>query len=629
MRLLTCKKIFSKRGVIIIKKLSIKDIYVGKPDAKDEIGFDGIEAFVKSFVIPDTFSIDGLLHGNNCFITGYKGTGKTALLFYLEYLLKSETPYACSSFIFFKDEFTETRKQELEGFSKRIMSCITIENGTMITNTDFEYIWRWLFFKRIVADNEEYNNGLYVNDTAWNRFTSTVSKIKAPTDKKKSIIPPKIKIVLPIKDAASQTEITPEIEVDFQKNNDNSNYTKFSTLIDEAEKEFSQLTRTDIPYYIFVDELEAYFGNENVFIRDLYLIRDLLFTIKRFNNYFVVNKTKTKVICSVRAEIINAISRFVVTKELNKITGGFEVPLIWNYSNTSSYTHPIIQILLKRIFISENKEVLDYKDIYTRWLPEKIHDIEPANYILNNGWNKPRDIVRMISSVQSSIKAYETSFNQAVFDAIKKKYSLDSLLEIKEEMRALYTAEEIETIINCFTGFKTKFSVQQLRVRISDYYFGSILEKKFNQVLQDLYRLGFLGNYLPASQTYRWQHKGDEGIILSDEWRLMVHYALQGALSIGRKQDIGLLRKETLEKGDMVIAVVSRVIPSFALVEINHYGKKYSGSIHVGKLNKGYIKDIFNVVSEGDEFRAMVLDYNEKYKCWNLSLEYEPPIDEE
>ncbi|WP_019228241.1 hypothetical protein [Sedimentibacter sp. B4] len=235
----------------------------------------------------------------------------------------------------------------------------------------------------------------------------------------------------------------------------------------------------------------------------------------------------------------------------------------------------------------------------------------------------------MISSVQSSIKAYETSFNQAVFDAIKKKYSLDSLLEIKEEMRALYTAEEIETIINCFTGFKTKFSVQQLRVRISDYYSGSILEKKFNQVLQDLYRLGFLGNYLPASQTYRWQHKGDEGIILSDEWRLMVHYALQGALSIGRKQDIGLLRKETLEKGDMVIAVVSRVIPSFALVEINHYGKKYSGSIHVGKLNKGYIKDIFNVVSEGDEFRAMVLDYNEKYKCWNLSLKYESPIDEE
>jgi len=493
--------------VLVIDKPTIKDIYVGKPDAKDEIGFDGMEDFVKSLVIPDTFNIDGLLNRNHCFITGYKGTGKTALLFYIEYLIKTEMPYACSSFIFFKDEFTEVKKQELEGFSKRIMSSITFENNTMLANTDFEYIWRWLFFKRIVADNEEYNNGLFVDDAPWKNFTSTIDKIKAPSDKKKSIIPSKIKLALPYKDSATQAEIVPEIEVDFQKGKDNPNYTKFISLVDRAEREFAQLTRTDTPYYIFVDELEAYFGDEDVFKRDLYFIRDLLFTVKRLNNYFVVNESKTKIICSVRAEIINAISRFIVTKELNKVTSGFEVPLIWNYSNTSSYMHPIIQILLKRIFIGEKREELNYKDIYNRWLPEKIHDIEPANYILNNSWNKPRDIVRLISSAQSSIKINETSFNQAVFGAIRKKYSNDSLTEIREEMRALYATEDVDTIINCFTGFKTTFSVQQLRARISDYYFGSILETKFNQVLQDLYRLGFLGNYLPASQTYRWQHR--------------------------------------------------------------------------------------------------------------------------
>lgn len=35
------------------------------------------------------------------------------------------------------------------------------------------------------------------------------------------------------------------------------------------------------------------------------------------------------------------------------------------------------------------------------------------------------------------------------------------------------------------------------------------------------------------------------------------------------------------------------------------------------------------MVSEGDEFRAMVLEYNNKFKCWNLNLEYELPIDED
>ena len=106
---------------------TINDIYTGRPDAKDEIKFDGIEDFVNSIVIPDTFNINNLLNKNHCFITGYKGTGKTALLFYLEFLLKEKTPYACTSFMFFKDEFTETRKQELEGYSRRILSSVIFE----------------------------------------------------------------------------------------------------------------------------------------------------------------------------------------------------------------------------------------------------------------------------------------------------------------------------------------------------------------------------------------------------------------------------------------------------------------------------------------------------------------------
>lgn len=56
-------------------------------------------------------------------------------------------------------------------------------------------------------------------------------------------------------------------------------------------------------------------------------------------------------ICSVRSEILTAIQRFIVTKEINKVTSGFSVPLNWNYTNNNSYAHPIIQILLKRIAV--------------------------------------------------------------------------------------------------------------------------------------------------------------------------------------------------------------------------------------------------------------------------------------
>ena len=109
--------------------------------------------------------------------------------------------------------------------------------------------------------------------------------------------------------------MSPEVEVDLG-NNKGAPYQSFMLLIDEAEAALAKVNRTDIPYYIFIDELEAYYGNRQIFERDLALIRDLIFTVKRFNTIFAKSHAgKTKIICSVRSEIINAISRFIVTKE--------------------------------------------------------------------------------------------------------------------------------------------------------------------------------------------------------------------------------------------------------------------------------------------------------------------------
>lgn len=100
-----------------MSEIKIRDLYTGKPDAKDEINFEGLEEFIKTFVVADHFQLDSLLYGNNCFITGFKGTGKTALLFYLDNKLKDEDPITCTSFIFFKEEFTDAKRDELQAIS--------------------------------------------------------------------------------------------------------------------------------------------------------------------------------------------------------------------------------------------------------------------------------------------------------------------------------------------------------------------------------------------------------------------------------------------------------------------------------------------------------------------------------
>lgn len=601
-------------------KTTIKDLYAGRPDAKDEINYDGLEEFIKTFVVPSNFDIERLVDKNDCFITGYKGTGKTALLFYLDDYIRNKDSSACSSFIFFKEEFTDAKKTELEYMSHRILSSISINDTTMVSISDFEYIWRWLFFKRIISDNDDFNGGLFVDDKNWNNFCKLMSRIKSPSNIRKTIIPPKIKLSMPCKDPMSQVEINPEIEVDFQNNKSDTAYNQFIATIDEAEQMFANVERTDVPYYIFVDELEAYYGSLDIFKRDLCLIRDLIFTVKRINGLFKGISDNTKIICSVRTEIIKSISRFIVTKEMNKVISGFEVPLIWDYNNTTSFYHPIMQILLKRIAICEtNIDKMDLKEIYNKWFPEQIHMIEPSNYILNNSWFKPRDIVRLITSAQNSIESNSECFSQAVFNACQKKYSLDSLAEICEEMRALYTSEDIDVIISCFTGFRTIFSISQLKERIDSLYSNTILSKKFSEVIEDLYRLGFLGNYLPASQTYRWQHKGDDHVILSDEWRLMIHHALQSALSVGRKQDFGLNYNTPPQIGDVVEVTVYNISDSFAFVNFNKGKKKYNGVIHISQFSDSFIKKITDYVDYNDVFLATIIAYDSNHQNWQLS----------
>lgn len=606
-----------------MKDIKIRDLYAGKPDAKDELYFDGVDSFIKTFVLADHFNIDALISGNHCFITGFKGTGKTALLFYLDDKLRMEDAATCSSFIFFKEDFTDVRRNELQEFSRRVQSSVTVEPGALTETTEFEYIWRWIMFKQIVNDNELYSRNLFVDDDHWLAFESTVAQIKDPRDSRKVIIPNKIRLAVPFKDPATMTEVTPELEVDFQSPR-SKQFREFVSLVDKAEKEFLLLTRADIPYYVFVDELEAYYGNPQIFNRDLYMIRDLVFTVKRFNAIFArAQMQKTKIVCSVRSEILTAISRFIVTKEINKIISGFSIPLDWNYSNNNSYAHPIIQILLKRIAVCSDAEDVPSLDLYRRWFPENIHGMEPASYILNNSWCKPRDMVRLIATAQNSLHNNDIAFKESVFNSITKAYSLESLQEIKEELRALYTSDEIDCIIACFTGYRTAFSVTDLQKRIEQLFKGTVLEVKFVQVLNDLYRLGFLGNFLPASKTYHWQHRGDPMLIMSDEWRLYVHYALHSALSIGNKNDSALNRGREPQIGDTTQATVNDVIKSFALVEFKLYGVTYNGSIHIaefGKAGYGYIKWLPSVIHDGDKFDVILDRYDEKYSRWTLRL---------
>ena len=596
--------------------IQIKDIYAGKPDAKDEIASEGYQPFLDSYIRPIQLDLNALVDGTFYFISGFKGTGKTALLYYLEDYVKERDKFSCVSYIFFKEDYSNNNKQEMEALSKRLVSSISITNDVALDGNDFEYIWRWLFYQRIWEDNIDYNYGLFEEDEAWTKFDKIIKQINSISRKRRWGIPRKLNFELPIHLPA--VSIAPKAEVDFtQPNLDQSEpYRKLVEYIIALDEIFLKLVRTDIPYYLFVDELEAYCGDKQVFERDLRLIRDLIFTVKKLNIAMSEHNSKTKIICSIRKEIINSIYRYVVTKELNKVTSGFEIPLVWNYTNTNSFEHPIMKILTKRIMLSERlkgNEVSE-RDIILNWFPEKIDGADPAYYILNYGWNKPRDIVRLILIAKSCLCSESSAFNQSTFDMLKKGYSKESLIEIREEMRALYSETDIDSIINCLTGFRVIFTKENLEERIKRFYPNSIWATKMDEILIDLYRLGVIGNYSPLSKSHRWQHKGDDQLILSDDWRIMIHPALQSALSVSSRHDSGINRKEQLPKqGDIFTVSVSWQNNVVLGVQFTKKEKNYDGVLY-----KKFLSSKALSYKVGDKFLAQVLGYNPSHKNWTL-----------
>ena len=423
-------------------------------------------------------------------------------------------------------------------------------------------------------------------------------------------------------DPASGTTISPSADLDFgnSKVEETEAYRSFVSMIDEADELFADLSfndRTDIPYYIFIDELEAYYGEDKVFKRDLNLIRDLIFTVKKMNQVMCRNRSvTTKIICSVRSEIINSINRFAVSKELNKVTSGFETPLKWDYNNTNSFQHPILKILIKRIKYAE-PSISNEKLLIDKWFPEKINGSDAANYILNNSWCKPRDIVRLILSAQNCMAAKNDSFSQSTIDMCRKKYSQDSLDEIKEEMRALYSAEEIDLIMNCLTGFKRIFSYKEISSRVHGIYNQTFLQSKLLSVLTDLYRLGIVGNYMNGS--YRWQHKGDDNIICDDHWNIIIHPALQSVLSVNRRQDI-VIERDTPSEGDTVIVEIKVVRDSYALGRFQYGSKRYKAYLHISEISSEYVTDIHDYINQDALYSAILLRYDESYGDWKVSI---------
>lgn len=105
--------------------LKLKDLQLGSLDAKNELIEDTDEVkelFTNSYVLPPNFDLDKFYQKKNYFITGLKGTGKTALLRYISIKLEEDSN-TYSKFILFKSDL---RSRDISAGLEKIVDTTTI-----------------------------------------------------------------------------------------------------------------------------------------------------------------------------------------------------------------------------------------------------------------------------------------------------------------------------------------------------------------------------------------------------------------------------------------------------------------------------------------------------------------------
>lgn len=595
--------------------LEIKDIFVGSLDAKDDMNNKLSEKdFIENFILPPNFDIDDFLFGNKCYIEGYKGTGKTALLHYMSKTKQCINSY--STFMLFKSDYRAKDKEHLENLANNL---IKIDKKSLKHETDFEYIWRWIILNKIVEFNNENKYGIFKNNKEWDKFERVIKNLSGKKSRNFfDILPFKIDKVGNMGYAVKLDDSDVIHYLGLQEVEVSNKSIDFNSLLEKAIELFSDLKANDKPAYIFIDELEAFYEKEDIFSRDLRMIRDLLFSVKYFNDLFIsLGYKNLKIICAVRTEILESIRGRVASLELNKYIYSFKKELKWNYTNTIAYQHPIIQIWLKRIQMAElkyNQIEMSFPEILDKWFDKKIDSADIIPYILDNCWHKPRDIVRFLQAA-SNVSPKGIKYSQDVFSRLRKEYSKESWREIYEELNAIYKPEEIEKIKDYLTCFKRYFTYEDAVTRAK---LKSLQDKStfildnLETILKNLYNVGCLGNLTRDKQYYRWKHKGDESLIIDDsKLFFIVHSGLWSELSLFYiYKESSMVRK--LKIGQTVICEVTGINKSHAIVNI--LDGNCDGSIYIANLGvKGYISDIRNIVTIGDVFKAEIIDLDDRF----------------
>lgn len=510
--------------------LKISDIFLGSTDAKNEVlgnEPNEIERFKNSFVVPPSLDIEKFSRRDKYFVVGLKGTGKTALLRYISLKLEDGIN-AASKFVLFKTDIDEDLRKDL---SRAARVQLVDENSDSFEGDDVETVWRWFIYRKIAEIIEQADIRVFQKNAKLSEFCAILTSEALTKTEKTGIM----RLIPSIKKGNIEISNSPKLGLELEWDENGKAKISFNDLVRRADQAFGELTPDLQRLSLFFDELELNYNSSKQHQRDSRLVRDLIVSIEKLN---AIAKAKGYNLClyaAIRSEVLTSVAS--LGKEINKPIADFGSEILWNRPGLGAHQQPLLHIIESRINnarIEHRLPALDSVDLWKQYFPESIHHQSPQVYILHNSWYRPRDVVRLLIAAQEQYPN-ETSFNLQALEAIRKRYSTASWVEMTEELKAKYRPNEIEGIKYIFYGFRQISSLQELIERAEtvsiDHKETETLLKRASvrEILKDLYRIGVVGN-IDDDRRMRFSFRGDDEILF--DRKIFVHNALRAHLSV-------------------------------------------------------------------------------------------------
>jgi len=468
--------------------------------------------FVRSFIQPDSFSLDGLSNRSNFIIVGRKGTGKSSCCLRLAHEKMKDGIH--STFYSFSEEFG--RSDIRDAVMTQSLNLADLSTQKLFDSIKDFYDFKELWIRRVLHSISTSLFKLGVS-SEFVRFSQSI-------DLSESSIAQGIGRGLTLQVSADSSISWLKAVLASYRSKKPMPLKEFNAICVKLLIEY----HSDLRHLFFFDELNIsqVDTKSDQYEVLLALVRDIIKSASYLNDVFVQSKMDVSVICCLRPEVRNRL--IARDPELSKVIDSNSVDLSWPYKNDVG--NPLINLLKGKIRAAG---ALDSE--LGLIVPNRVKDMDgPGDiafpmFFLNLTWYRPRDVIRVLKAYQTTNGSRTILFDSGYdMDKFLKEYSRVSKIDCFAELEVKYTPDLLNNAISHIRYARYDDGVDALVGDLT----GLQNRLDVNEFVRDLFDAGVIANHSKESGQFQIYAASRGDSTLNPNIRILVHRGLWRALQL-------------------------------------------------------------------------------------------------